>query len=105
MLAGRDHSTPRFGGPARRGRDRMTKRNRARLLGGAVSIAGLLNIVSALTPEISSRLAVIDSVLVRDAITLAAGTTALFGMLLLLLGRGVAVRKRAAMRAAIALLL
>jgi lysyl-tRNA synthetase class 2 len=105
MLFVRDHSTPRFGGPARRGRDRMTKRNRARLLGGAVSIAGLLNIVSALTPEIRSRLSVIDSVLVRDVITLAAGTTALFGMLLLLLGRGVAQRKRAAMRAAVALLL
>jgi len=83
----------------------VTTRTRTRLLGGAVSLAGLLNIISALTPELRSRLSVIDAVLVRDVITLAAGTTALFGMLLLLLGRGVAQRKRAAYRAAVALLL
>jgi lysyl-tRNA synthetase class 2 len=82
----------------------VTTRTRTRLLGGAVSLAGVLNIISALTPELRSRLSIIDAVLVRDVITLAAGTTALFGMLLLLLGRGVAQRKRAAYRAAVALL-
>jgi lysyl-tRNA synthetase, class II len=92
------------GEPARQGRRPIGPRTRARLLGGAVALAGVLNIVSALTPELRSRLSVIDAVLVRDVITTAAGTTALFGMLLLLLGRGVAQRKRVAMRAAVVLL-
>src|SRR6476646_2991894 len=69
------------GEPARQGRRPIGQRTRARLLGGAVALAGVLNIVSALTPEIRSRLSVVDAVLEQNVITTAAGTTALFGML------------------------
>jgi lysyl-tRNA synthetase class 2 len=77
---------------------------RARTLGLAVAIAGVLNIVSALTPELASRVTALRRLMTPGAFELASGAAALSGIVLVLLGRGIAQRRRAAWAFTVALL-
>ncbi|MGZ4204815.1 MAG: bifunctional lysylphosphatidylglycerol flippase/synthetase MprF [Actinomycetota bacterium] len=83
----------------------MKPRTKARLLGLAVSIAGIVNVVSAITPSLSSRLSTLRELLTPLSSEIAAGATALLGIGLLLLGRGISQRKRVAYQAALAILI
>ncbi|MGZ4212990.1 MAG: phosphatidylglycerol lysyltransferase domain-containing protein [Actinomycetota bacterium] len=69
---------------------------RARALGFAVAVAGILNVVSALTPALASRTRALRTLMTPGAFDLATGVAATFGLILLLLGRGIAQRRRAA---------
>lgn len=75
------------------------------VLGVAVAAVGALGVLSAWTPSLPRRLGVVEGLFDRDIVHLAAGTTALFGFVLLLLGRGIARRRHAAFVAALVLLL
>jgi lysyl-tRNA synthetase, class II len=88
----------RIGGSSSPGRRRL------RLLALAVSVTGLVNIVSALTPELGGRLEVVGDAITPEVTHLARGATALLGVALVLLGRGIARHRRLAYRAALALL-
>ena len=79
-------------------------RRRLRLLGLAVTGAGLLNIVSALTPEFRGRLELVRDAFTPEVAHFAMGATALLGVALVLLGRGIARHRRVAYRAAVGLL-
>jgi lysyl-tRNA synthetase class 2 len=85
-------------------RERVDQRLKARLLGLGVISAGAVNVVSALTPAWRARLHIANEIVTPDAARFAAGATALFGLGLILLGRGVAQRRRVAHRAALVLL-
>lgn len=87
-----------------RSRFRIPPNRAARLLGILVGVAGLVDVVSALTPGLRARLYVVHEVITPDVAHLAAGATALLGLGLLLVGRGLARRRRLAYLAAIALL-
>ena len=78
---------------------------RLRLLGLAVTGAGLVNIASALTPEFRGRLHLVRDAFTPEVAHAAMGTTALVGVALVLLGRGIARHRRVAYRAAVGLLL
>jgi lysyl-tRNA synthetase class 2 len=73
-------------------------------LGLAVTGAGLLNIVSALTPEFRGRLELVRDAFTPEVAHFAMGATALLGVALVLLGRGIARHRRVAYRAAVGLL-
>src|ERR1700741_3492335 len=77
---------------------------RARLLGTAVIAAGLVNVWSSLTPAWHARLADLRTFMTPVAEGVAAGATALLGLALFLLGRGVAQRRRIAYVVALVLL-
>ena len=79
-------------------------RRRLRLLGLAVTAAGVVNIASALTPEFRARLHIVRDAFTPEVAHLAMGTTALLGIALVLLGRGIARHRRVAYRAALVLL-
>ncbi len=79
-------------------------RRRLRLLGLAVSGAGVVNIVSALTPEFRGRLELVRDAFTPEVAHFAMGATALVGVALVLLGRGIARHRRLAYRAAVVLL-
>src|SRR6266511_1828529 len=79
-------------------------RRRLRLLAFAVTGVGAINVVSALTPEFRGRLLVVRDVFTPEVAHLAMGATALLGVALILLGRGIARHRRVAYRAALALL-
>ena len=79
-------------------------RRRLRLLAFAVTGVGAINVVSALTPEFRGRLLVVRDVFTPEVAHLAMGATALLGVALVLLGRGIARHRRVAYRAALALL-
>ncbi|MFM7060897.1 MAG: bifunctional lysylphosphatidylglycerol flippase/synthetase MprF, partial [Actinomycetes bacterium] len=85
---------------------RRARRDRriARAMGAVVVLAGLLNIVSALTPGLRERLSIVDTAFDPAFTEIAAGATALLGIALVLVGRGLAHRRRPAFRAALALL-
>jgi lysyl-tRNA synthetase class 2 len=83
----------------------MKARTKASLLGLAVSIAGIVNVVSALTPALHSRFSTLRELVTPLSAEIAAGATALLGIGLLMLGRGISQRKRIAHHAALALLL
>ncbi len=76
----------------------------ARLLGVLVGVAGLVDLVSAFTPGLRARLHVVHEVFTPELAHLAAGATALLGLGLMLVGRGLARRRRLAYVAAIGLL-
>jgi lysyl-tRNA synthetase class 2 len=75
------------------------------VLGVAVAVVGVIGVASALTPSFPRRLGVVEGIVDPAVVHLAAGTTALVGFVLLLLGRGIARRRRAAFVTALALLL
>ncbi len=79
-------------------------RRRLRLLGLAVTGAGVLNVVSALTPEFRGRLELVRDAFTPEVAHFALGATALVGVALVLLGRGIARHRRVAYRAALGLL-
>ena len=79
-------------------------RRRLRLLGLAVTGAGVVNIASALTPEFRGRLHLVREAFTPEVAHAAMGTTALVGVALVLLGRGIARHRRVAYRAAVGLL-
>jgi lysyl-tRNA synthetase, class II len=79
-------------------------RCRLRLLGLAVTAAGVVNIASALTPEFRARLHIVRDAFTPEVAHLAMGATALLGIALVLLGRGIARHRRVAYRAALVLL-
>lgn len=85
---------------------RTARRNRriARAMGAVVALAGILNIISALTPGLRARISVIDTAFDRSFSEVAAGATALLGIALVLIGRGLAHRRRLAYRVALGLL-
>jgi lysyl-tRNA synthetase, class II len=76
-----------------------------RRLGALVSLAGVVNVASAITPAVHRRLSVAEHALTPDVARLAAGATALVGLVLILIGRGLAQRRRVAQRIAVVLLL
>ena len=79
-------------------------RRRLRLLGLAVTGAGALNIISALTPEFRVRLELVRDAFTPEVAHFAMGATALLGIALVLLGRGITRHRRVAYRAAVGLL-
>src|SRR5262249_38040230 len=79
-------------------------RRRLRLLGLAVTGAGVGNIASALTPEFRGRLHILRDAFTPEVAHAAMGATALVGVALVLLGRGIARHRRVAYRAAVGLL-
>lgn len=74
-------------------------------LGFAVAAVGAIGIISSLTPELPARLELVEDLVDPVVVHFAAGTTALIGFVLLLLGRGLARRRRSAYFAALVLLL
>jgi lysyl-tRNA synthetase class 2 len=88
----------------RRGRPPSPIRRRLRLLAFAVTVTGVVNIVSALTPQLSARIEVVGDAFTPEVAHFARGATALLGIGLLLLGRGIARHRRLAYRAALTLL-
>jgi lysyl-tRNA synthetase class 2 len=76
----------------------------ARLLGLLVGIAGLVDLVSAFTPGLRARLHLVHEVFAPELTHLAAGATALVGLGLMLVGRGLARRRRLGYLVAIGLL-
>lgn len=84
---------------------RLPTHTQARLLGLTVAAAGLITVLSALTPELPLRLEIVHDAFTPAATHLASGATALLGLALLLLGRGIAGRRRLAYLVAVAVLL
>jgi lysyl-tRNA synthetase class 2 len=70
----------------------------------AVTVTGVVNIVSALTPGLGARLEIVRDAFTPEIAQFARGGTALLGVALILLGRGIARHRRVAYLAAIALL-
>jgi lysyl-tRNA synthetase, class II len=83
----------------------VNNRTKARLLGLAVSITGLVNIVSALTPSLRDRFHTLRELVTPLSAEIAAGATAVLGVALLLVGRGISQRKRIAYQVGLATLL
>ena len=82
----------------------MKNRSKARLLGLAVSLVGIINIVSALTPSLSDRFATLRELVTPLSSEIAAGATAVLGVALLLVGRAISQRKQIAYQVALATL-
>jgi lysyl-tRNA synthetase class 2 len=71
----------------------------------ATVLLGLVDVISAVTPERAGRLQELTNVVPLSVAHAASAATAVTGMLLILLGRGLRRRKRRAWRGAVALLL
>jgi lysyl-tRNA synthetase class 2 len=76
----------------------------ARILAAVVAVAGLVNVISGLTPSVAERVRLVAAGLTPDVRQLAHGATAVLGLALILLARGLAHRRRLAFSAAIILL-
>ena len=74
------------------------------VLGAAVALVGAVSVVSALTPSLPRRLGLVEGIVDSEVVHLATGTTVLLGLVLLLLGRGVARRHHSAYLAAVTVL-
>jgi lysyl-tRNA synthetase class 2 len=83
---------------------RLDARTRARLLGLLIAIVGLINVLSALTPGFEARSHWVRMYFTPAVANTADGATALVGLALLLIGRGLAHRRKMAYRCAVALL-
>jgi lysyl-tRNA synthetase, class II len=79
-------------------------RRRLRLLAFAVTATGVVNILSALTPLMRDRLEIVGDAFTPEVAHLARGATALLGVALILLSRGIARHRRVAYRTALVLL-
>ncbi|HKE75022.1 MAG TPA: phosphatidylglycerol lysyltransferase domain-containing protein [Acidimicrobiales bacterium] len=79
-------------------------RQLARILGIAVEAAGLATIAAALLPEWPGRVRLAENLLTPGVTRVASGAAALTGVSLVLVGRGVAARRRYAWMLAVALL-
>jgi lysyl-tRNA synthetase, class II len=79
-------------------------RRRLRLLAFAVTATGLINVLSALTPLMRDRLEVVGEAFTPEVAHLARGATALLGVALILLSRGILRHRRLAYRTALVLL-
>src|SRR5689334_24361626 len=77
-------------------RIQLSARTEARLVGLLVALVGFLNLVSALTPGLRHRMHVLHEVLTPAMTGAAQGATAILGIGLILLGRGLAHRRRLA---------
>ncbi|MGZ6966159.1 MAG: bifunctional lysylphosphatidylglycerol flippase/synthetase MprF [Acidimicrobiia bacterium] len=96
-------ATPAVSGPLPAQDPRRRQRD-ARVLALVVAVAGLVNVISGLTPSIAQHVHLVAAGLTPDVRQLAHGATALLGIALILLARGLAHRRRLAFIAAIALL-
>ncbi|MFC5748242.1 phosphatidylglycerol lysyltransferase domain-containing protein [Actinomadura rugatobispora] len=76
----------------------------ARMLGTAVAGAGVVAILSGLSPQWRGHLRVVEGLLAPEVMDWAAGSIALIGLGLILLGRGVSGRRRLAWRTTLILL-
>ena len=85
-------------------RSRIDARTRARLLGCFVAAVGLIDVGSALTPAVDHRFELISGYVTPSVRETAAGATALVGLALLLIGRGLVHRRKLAYRMALVLL-
>ena len=85
-------------------KSRIDARTRARLLGCFVAAVGLIDIGSALTPAVDHRFELISGYVTPSVRETAAGATALVGLALLLIGRGLVHRRKLAYRMALVLL-
>lgn len=85
-------------------RPRLSPATQASLLGLLVAIVGLAGVLMALVPPWPSRMRLVESLWSPEATHLATGATALLGLTLIFLGRGLARRRRAAYGAATILL-
>ena len=79
-------------------------RRRLRLLAFAVTATGLVDVLSALTPLMRDRLEVVGEAFTPEVAHLARGATALLGVALILLSRGIVRHRRLAYRMALVLL-
>ena len=93
---------PRVATPATRALP--SARRRLRLLAFAVTATGLVNILSALTPLMRDRLEIVGDAFTPEVAHLARGATALLGVALILLSRGIVRHRRLAYRTALVLL-
>lgn len=85
-------------------RIQLSARTEARLVGLLVALVGFLNLVSALTPGLRHRMHVLHEVLTPATTGAAQGATAILGIGLILLGRGLAHRRRLAYGVALVML-
>lgn len=85
-------------------KEHRRRQREARLLGVAVGVAGVVNVISGLTPNLRSRVEFMQDAFNPDLRQFAHGATALLGLALVLLGRGLVHRRRFAYLAAIAFL-
>jgi len=83
----------------------VKNRTKARLLGLAVSLAGLVNIGSAVTPGLADRFSTLRELVTPLSSEIAAGATAVLGIGLLLVGRGISQRKLIAYQVGLVILL
>jgi lysyl-tRNA synthetase class 2 len=97
LRAGDDEPSSPFAAGIRRRRVR-------RIAGGALAIAGLFSLVSALTPPVRGRLELVRDVMPVDVPRTATALVAALGIALLLLGRGVRRGQRHAWALAVAAL-
>jgi lysyl-tRNA synthetase, class II len=86
------------------GDDQRRRQRDARILAFVVALAGLVNVISGLTPSVAQRVHLIAAGMTPDVLELAHGATALLGLALILLARGLAHRRRLAFVTAIVLL-
>ena len=84
--------------------DRARAQRRVRLLGWAVAGVGAIDVVSALTPALRGRVTDLLLVFTPQVLRAANGATAIFGVCLVLLGRGLALRRRPALWASVGFL-
>ncbi|HEY7440704.1 MAG TPA: phosphatidylglycerol lysyltransferase domain-containing protein [Acidimicrobiia bacterium] len=85
-------------------REHQRKRRKARRLGLLVAFAGLITVVSAVTPNLRDRTHVLLEAITPNVAGFAHGVAAILGLALMLLGRGLAKRRRVALLSAVALL-
>ncbi len=85
-------------------RARLSHRTQAGLLGFLVAAVGLAGVLTALVPPWPSRMRLVESLWSPEATHLASGATALLGLTLIFIGRGLGRRRRVAYGAATVLL-
>ncbi len=84
--------------------DQRRRQRDARVLALVVALAGVVNVISGLTPSLAGRMRLIATGVTPDVVELAHGATALMGLALILVARGLAHRRRLAFIAAITML-
>jgi lysyl-tRNA synthetase class 2 len=85
-------------------KSRFSPRTRARILGCFVALVGLVDVGSSVLPAIDHRFDAVANFITPTVRNTAAGATALVGLALLVVGRGLAHRRMVAYRLAVGLL-